>query len=302
MKLAVLGLWHLGSVTAACMAAAGHDVVGWDPDPATLRRLEQGRAPVAEPGLDDLLSSAIADGRLRVTASLAEAVTHGEVVWITFDTPVDENDCADVEAVMTHVHAALAHVRDGALVISSSQLPVGSLARMARAFETIAGGRRARFACCPENLRLGAAIRRFTDPERIVAGIRRSEDREAVAALFAPLAERIVWMDVESAEMTKHAINAFMAASIAFINEIAAICEGVGADAKQVERGLKSDARIGPGARLSPGAAYAGGTLARDVAFLQAAAATLGLEAPLLHGVDRSNREHAGWEIGRAHV
>lgn len=295
MKLAVLGLWHLGSVTAACMAAAGHDVVGWDPDPATLRRLEQGRAPVAEPGLDDLLSSAIAGGRLRVTASLAEAVTHGEVVWITFDTPVDENDRADVEAVMTHVHAALAHVRDGALVISSSQLPVGSLARMARAFETIAGGRRARFACCPENLRLGAAIRRFTDPERIVAGIRRPEDREAVAALFAPLAERIVWMDVESAEMTKHAINAFMAASIAFINEIAAICEGVGADAKQVERGLKSDARIGPGARLSPGAAYAGGTLARDVAFLQAAAATLGLEAPLLHGVDRSNREHAGW-------
>jgi UDPglucose 6-dehydrogenase len=132
-------------------------------------------------------------------------------------------------------------------------------------------------------------------PDRVVAGIRTERDREAITQLFASITTRIEWMSVESAEMTKHAINAYLATSVTFINEIAVICEHVGADAKEVERGLKSDSRIGPGAYLSPGGAFAGGTLARDLVLLAAKAEQLGLRAPLLEGVQQSNRAHAEW-------
>ena len=143
-------------------------------------------------------------------------------------------------------------------------------------------GRRVTFACSPENLRLGKAIQVFMQPDRVVAGVRNEADRARFTALMAPIADRIVWMSVESAEMTKHAINAFLATSVAFINELASLCEAVGADAKDVERGLKSDQRIGPGAYLSPGAAFAGGTLARDLALIEGRAQALDVSTPLI--------------------
>ena len=295
MKVAVLGLWHLGSVTAACIARAGHQVVAWDPDPATVTGLSEARAPVAEPGLNELLSEVIAAGTLVIAPDLTTAVRAADIIWVTFDTPVDDADRADVESVVRHVHAALPHAKDGALVLMSSQLPVGTSARIEREAGSIAAGRRVSVACCPENLRLGKAIDVFMHPDRIVAGVRNQGDREAIARLFAPITGRIEWMSVESAEMTKHAINAYLATSVAFINEIAVICERSGADAKEVERGLKTDSRIGPGAYLSPGGAFAGGTLARDLTLLEAKAAQFGQRVPLLEGVQESNRTHATW-------
>lgn len=293
MNVAVLGLWHLGCVTAACTAAAGHEVIGWDPDPAVIAALNDRRPPIAEPGLTDLLSTAVSSGRLRFTTHLADAARTADVLWLTFDTPVDEDDRAEVESVLASARAALVHAKDGALFVSSSQLPVGSVARLER--ET--GRPTIGFACCPENLRLGKALQIFQHPDRIVAGIRRAEDRAVVAALFAPSSDRIEWMTVESAEMTKHAINAFLATSVAFINEIAAVCEQVGADAREVERGLKTDLRIGPGAYLSPGGAFAGGTLARDLVLLEHAASAHGLRTPLLTGVRASNDAHMAWAL-----
>ena len=295
MKIAVAGLWHLGSVTAACLARAGHEVIGWDPDQATVAGLAGGRAPIAEPGLDAVVSEGIASGRLRTTSVLVDAVRDADVLWVTFDTPVDEEDNADVEGVLRHVRAALAHLKDDALVIVSSQMPVGSVARLEHDQAAPNSGRRARFACLPENLRLGKAIQVFTQPDRVVAGVRTDRDRAQIAALLAPITDRIVWMSVESAEMTKHAINAFLATSVAFINEIAVLGETAGADAKEVERGLKSDQRIGQAAYLSPGAAFAGGTLGRDVALLEGLATAGGREAPLVSGVLQSNRRHARW-------
>ena len=295
MRVAVLGLWHLGSVTAACMARAGHEVIGWDRDQATVAQLAAGRAPIAEPGLDELLSEMIAAARLRFTSALPEAVRDADAVWIAFDTPVDDEDRADVEAVVDQARGALPYLKDGALVISSSQLPVGSVTRLEREFAALSTARRVGFAYSPENLRLGQALHVFTHPDRIVAGIRSDHDRHLVTALFAPITDRIVWMSVESAEMTKHAINAFLATSVTFINEIAALCEVVGADAKDVERGLKTDQRIGAGAYLSPGAAFAGGTLARDLVLLEQKAAEFDLQAPLVHSVHQSNRAHAQW-------
>src|SRR5205823_4337407 len=147
----------------------------------------------------------------------------------------------------------------------------------------------------PENLRLGKALDCFRKPERIVVGCRDSQTQAVLQTLLAPFCGNIVWMSVESAEMTKHAVNAFLATSVTFINELARICEAVGADAKEVERGLKSEGRIGPKAYLSPGAAFAGGTLARDIRFLMELAGRGDVGAPLFRGVWESNHVHRSW-------
>ena len=299
MNVAVLGLWHLGSVTAACTAAAGHQVAAWDPDPSVVERLRRGIPPVSEPGLADLVSEQVAAGRLTFPGRLAEAVANAGVVWITFDTPVDADDHADVQSVMQQVIASFPYLADGTVVLVSSQVPVGSVRHLEVQWEKAGRDRRVSFAASPENLRLGKAIEAFTRPDRVLVGVRSDDDRPALEALFGPMAPRLEWMSVESAEMSKHAINAFLAMSVAFINELAGICEALGADAKEVERGLKSEARIGPRAYLSPGGAFAGGTLARDVAFLHDLGHAHGRPTPLVDAIEVSNTAHRSWSERR---
>ena len=294
MRVCVQGLWHLGSVTAAALASVGHEVAGLDEDAATVARLQRGEPPLYEPGLQELIGQGLASGRLRFFDEPAPAVRDAEVLWIAYDTPVDQDDVADVDFVRTRIERTLGHLAPETLVLVSSQLPVGSIRRL----ESSEAARRCphvRFACSPENLRLGKALEVFLKPDRIVVGVRSAADREKLAPLLLPITDRIEWMSVESAEMTKHAINAFLAMSVTFANEIAAICEATGADAKEVERGLKSESRIGPKAYLAPGGAFAGGTLARDVEFLNAAGARAGLASPLLRAIRSSNDEHKQW-------
>ncbi len=288
MNVAVLGLWHLGSVTAACMAAAGHSVTAFDPNPATVEALAGGRPPVAEPGLPELITRGLQSGNLRFTTALPMAIRTAEVVWVAFDTPVDEEDRADRGYVEKHVQAVFPHLADHAVVVLSSQLPVGTVRKLEQAWSKVADGRTVSFASAPENLRLGNAIEVFTMPDRIVVGVRDEQARQRMAALLSPIGARIEWMSIESAEMTKHAVNAFLATSVTFANELAAICERAGADAKEVERGLRTERRIGPYAYLSPGGAFAGGTLARDVAFSAGARQ----RAWTTHAVD-------GWRSGQ---
>ncbi len=295
MNVAVLGLWHLGSVTAACLAAAGHQVAGWDPDPNVLEQLHQNVPPVAEPGLADLISEQRTTGRLTFPSALADAVSKAEVVWITFDTPVDTDDRADVDYVIRQVISAFPHLADGAFVLVSSQLPVGSVRRLEAHWEHARAGRRVSFAASPENLRLGKAIEVFMRPDRVLLGVRTEDDRRTLEELFEPMAVSLEWMSVESAEMSKHAINAFLAMSVAFTNELAGICEELGADAKEVERGLKTETRIGPRAYLSPGGAFAGGTLARDVAFLRDLGRTHHRPTLLVDAIESSNAAHRSW-------
>lgn len=291
MKVCVLGLWHLGTVTAACLAGGGHDVTGLDFDEATITTLRSGKAPVFEPGLDELLSKGLREKRLELTNNIAVAVQEARVVWVTYDTPVDDHDRADVEFVVERVRRVLPALAAGTLVLVSSQLPVGTTRRL----EQIGAGKSIRFGCLPENLRLGKAIAAFTQPDRVVAGLRDPADRGTVVELLRPFTEKIEWVAVESAEMTKHALNAFLATSVAFINEIAELCEEVGADAREVERALKSDARIGPRAYLGPGAAFAGGTLARDIVFLSEIGAQMRRPTLLLSAVYASNAAHKEW-------
>ena len=290
-RVAVYGLWHLGSVTAACEAAAGHQVIGLDPDPGVVAALEQGRPPLDEPGLVEKLAAARAAGRLSFTTDPAAALSGADVLWVTFDTPVDAEDRADAGFVRARLERVGPAVAPGTLVLVSSQVPVG----FTRALEESWAGRGLSFACSPENLRLGHAIEAFERPERVVVAVRRDEDRARIEPLFTPFTSRIEWMGVESAEMSKHAVNAFLATSVTFINELARLCEALGADAKEVERALRTEPRIGARAYVSPGAAFAGGTLARDLRYLAGYGRQSGVDTALVAGVLASNESHKRW-------
>jgi UDPglucose 6-dehydrogenase len=292
MRICVFGLWHLGCVTAACLASAGHDVIAIDEDAATVAGLREGRLPLVEPNLDSLTASAVAAGRLRFETDLRSA-RDAEVVWVTHDTPVDEKDVPQAQIVVDSVVRLFQHLSDSCLILISSQLPVGTTRKLV----ATAVPRKFTFGYSPENLRLGRAIEVFTKPDRVVVGLQSDFDRKKVMDLLDPFAANIIWMSIEAAEMTKHAINAFLATSIAFMNEVASICELVGADAKEVELGLKTEKRIGPEAYLSPGGAFAGGTLARDVTTLNDFAKRLHLPLALIPAIHDSNERHRDWAL-----
>ncbi len=293
MNLVVLGLWHLGCVTAAC-CAEHFSVTGLDFDDALIESLRDAKAPLFEPGLDDLLRVGIDAGRLRFTTDPADsALRAADVLWVCYDTPVDENDVADVPYVLDRLARCLPALRPGATVLISSQIPAGTCRALEARFPSVA------FACSPENLRLGKALDIFRHPERIVVGTRTPETRAALAPLFAPFCDDILWGRPESAEMTKHGINAWLALSVTFANEIARLCEAVGADAREVERGLRSEPRIGQKAYIRPGASFAGGTLARDVVALTRLAKEYNDPAALFPAILAGNDAHKDWALQR---
>ena len=294
MKIVVAGLFHLGCVTAACLAKGGHDVIGYDADATIINKLQAGQAPIFEPGLDDLIQAGNLANKLRFSADLND-VSDADIVWITYDTPVDDNDIADVSYVTDKIIAMYSHIKKHALVIISSQLPVGTARQLQNACQDLFPEKQISFACIPENLRLGKAIQIFTQPDRFVAGIQNETDKEKIIRVLEPFTQNIVWMSMESAEMTKHALNAFLATSVVFINELAVLCEKVGANASEVERGLKSEERIGPKAYLRPGNAIAGGTLARDVNYLIEIGKNTSSKTPLFSALLDSNSYHKQW-------
>ncbi len=286
--ITVLGLWHLGSVTAAC-CAKHFEVTGLDFDEAVVGNLQQGRAPISEPGLNELLAAGFAKKSLRFTTDAKAACAQADVLWVCYDTPVNDGDESDVAYVLERARRALPHLPVGALVLISSQLPVGSCALLEKEFPQL------HFACSPENLRLGKAIDAFEKADRAVVGIRTDAKRALLEQLFQPFTPHVQFMRTESAEMVKHALNSFLAVSITFINEIARLCEHAGADAKEVAAGLKSEPRIGQRAYLGPGGPFAGGTLARDVVTLSKLGAARGETLSLIPAIKESNDLHRGW-------
>lgn len=290
LRVTVVGLWHLGSVTAAC-CAKHFQVVGLEFDENVLGNLQQGRAPLLEPGLNELITSGLQKGSLRLTNDPQTACANTDVVWLCYDTPVNDQDESDVSFVLERLRRCLARVAEGTLVLISSQLPVGTCAAMEREFPKF------HFACSPENLRLGRAIEAFEKPGRVIVGIRDDTKRAVLEQLFKPFESQVLFMRTESAEMVKHALNSFLAVSITFINEIARLCEHVGADAKEVAAGLKSEPRIGARAYLGPGGPFAGGTLARDVVTLTKIGARVGEPLALIPAIKHSNDEHRGWAL-----
>jgi UDPglucose 6-dehydrogenase len=292
MNITVLGLWHLGSVTAAC-CARHFRVAGLDFDAASIAKLSSGKAPLFEPGLDDLVAAGITAKNLAFTTDAAAACANADILWLCYDTPVNDDDESDVDFVLGNLRRALPHLPKGALVLISSQLPVGTCAKLEAEFPQF------HFACSPENLRLGKAIEVFSQADRFIVGIRDDAKRALLEKLFAPFTSQVIFMRTESAEMVKHALNSFLAVSVTFINEIARLCEHVGADAKEVSAGLKSDIRIGAKAYLGPGGPFAGGTLARDVVTLTQLGVAKGESLALIPAIKQSNDSHRHWVFNR---
>jgi len=298
MKVCVFGLWHLGCVTAACLAELGIPVIGLDFDETVISGLRNSIAPISEPGLNELIKKNL-NTIITFTSDPALALKEADYLWVTFDTPVDSEDNADTQYVIGSIEKLYKYFSTNINVIVSSQMLVGSTNKLRTDYYSNYVRNNVSFCYSPENLRLGNAINIFMNPDRIIIGADEI-DRSKYESLFLKIGNNLEWMSIESAEMTKHAINAFLATSVVFANEIAAICEYVGADAKEVERGLKTEQRIGKKAYVAPGSAIAGGTLNRDIMFLDKLANSCGLQVPLLKGVRTSNDLHKMWAKNKA--
>lgn len=292
-RICIVGDWHQAVVVGACLAARGQDVTGVAHDAASAHRLNAGEPPVHEPGLPALMREAIDDGRLRYTDSCADALEGADFVFLSMDTPVSESDAPVLDAVFDAADTIGRSLRRDIVLVVTAQVPVGT-SEVLRDRMAAASGRTVSVAYVPEFLRLGDAIRTFYQADRFIVGCDDEAVAARVAAIYAPLGRPVVRMGLRSAEMTKHACNAFLALSISFANEIADLCSAVGADVDAVTAGMKLDRRIGPDAFLSAGLGFAGGTLGRDLCALQQLAEARGLETPLVDAALDVNSARGG--------
>ncbi len=267
MKIAVIGTGYVGLVSGVCFSDFGHDVVCVDKDPEKIACLERGQVPIFEPGLDELLMRSVAAGRLSFTLDLQEAVSGAEAVFIAVGTPTRRGDG---HADLTYVFAAAEQIARVAskyvVIVTKSTVPVGTNRRVQAVVSSINPGLDFDVASNPEFLREGAAIDDFMRPDRVVIGAESDRARAVMAEIYRPLYLRdfpVVNTDLESAEMIKYAANAFLATKITFINEIAALCEKVGADVREVGRGIGLDGRIG-NKFLHAGPGYGGSCFPKD--------------------------------------
>ena len=267
MRIAMIGTGYVGLVSGACFSDFGHDVTCVDRDAGKIERLNRGEVPIFEPGLDALLVKNAAAGRLSFTTDLAGAVAGAEAVFIAVGTPTRRGDG---HADLSYVMAAAAEIGRAltgyAVVVTKSTVPVGTNRKVAEALRAANPDAAFDVASNPEFLREGAAIKDFMHPDRVVVGVETERARKVIAELYRPLSLRefpMVYTGLESAEMIKYAANAFLATKITFINEIAALCEKVGADVKTVARGIGMDGRIGD-KFLHAGPGYGGSCFPKD--------------------------------------
>jgi UDPglucose 6-dehydrogenase len=280
----VIGIWHLGAVNAAGFAEKGYRVVGLELDPGKARRLQRGVAPLFEPGLEELTRKHLETGRLTFSAD-ATVAKEADYVVIAYDSPVNDRDEVDIAPVVDAARLVAPFLRPETPLVVTSQVPLGSCERIQEETRRLNPTWRSGVVYTPENLRLGSAIARFLEPDMLVLGANHPGAARAAEALYRPFRTEKLPMDLRSAEMVKHALNAFLATSITFINEIANLSDRLGADAVAVGRALKHDKRIGKSALMMPGLGFSGGTLARDVTQLRKFAGELGYRAKLLDAI-----------------
>jgi UDPglucose 6-dehydrogenase len=301
MKIAIVGTGYVGLVTGTCFAESGNEVVCLDVDARKIRTLESGGLPIYEPGLEELVRRNVRERRLSFTTSYPDAVAGAAVVFIAVGTPPGETGEAD----LTHVLAAAEQIGGTlsgyAVVVNKSTVPVGSADRVAEVlrrttsqpFDVVSN---------PEFLKEGAAIDDFMRPDRVVVGVASERARAVMAELYAPFVraeQPILFMDLRSAELTKYAANAMLATRISFMNEMATLCERLGADVDQVRRGIGSDRRIGH-PFLFPGVGFGGSCFPKDVRAVMTMARHIGLDFDLLRSVERVNERQKRWLVEKA--
>ncbi|AKO98264.1 nucleotide sugar dehydrogenase [Marinovum algicola DG 898] len=267
MKIAMLGTGYVGLVSGVCFSDFGHEVVCVDKDPRKIEMLKAGKVPIFEPGLDRLMATNVEAGRLTFTLDLAEALDGADAVFIAVGTPTRRGDGhADLTYVMAAAREIAGTAKDYIVVVTKSTVPVGTNRKVAQELAAANPDLLFDVASNPEFLREGAAIDDFMKPDRVVVGVQTERAAQVMAEIYRPLFLRdfpIVTTDLESAEMIKYAANAFLATKITFINEIAALCEKVGADVKQVSKGMGLDGRIG-NKFLHAGPGYGGSCFPKD--------------------------------------
>jgi len=296
LKITVVGTGYVGLVSGTCLAEVGNDVLCLDVDPEKIRILNEGGIPIFEPGLLDMVRRNVAAGRLRFTTSVEDAVAHGTIQFIAVGTPPDEDGSADLQYVTAAARNIGRYMTDYKIVVDKSTVPVGTgdRVRAAVAAELAARDARIDFSVVsnPEFLKEGAAVEDFMRPDRIVIGAEDARAIELMRALYAPFQrnhERLIVMDVRSAELTKYAANAMLATRISFMNELANLAEKLGADIEQVRQGIGSDPRIGYHF-LYPGCGYGGSCFPKDVQALQRTARQdAGIELRVLNAVEEAN-------------
>jgi UDPglucose 6-dehydrogenase len=295
MKLTVVGAGYVGLVTGACFAEMGNDVLCVDLDEARIARLKRGELPIHEPGLQDIVARNIAADRLHFTSDLKAGVRFGTIQFIAVGTPPDEDGAADMQYVLSAARVIGQHMTDYKLVVDKSTVPVGTATAVHDAIARELAGRDAiipfSVVSNPEFLKEGAAVEDFMRPDRIVVG---ADDERAVhlmQALYGPFQrarDKLVIMDIRSAELTKYAANAMLATRISFMNEMALLAERLGADIEQVRRGIGADPRIGHHF-LYPGCGYGGSCFPKDVKALLHSAQAVDLPLMLLGAVEQAN-------------
>ncbi|MBM4128223.1 MAG: UDP-glucose/GDP-mannose dehydrogenase family protein [Nitrospira sp.] len=295
MKVSVFGSGYVGLVTGACLAEVGNDVLCIDIDPRKIERLNQGDIPIYEPGLDSIVKRNMDSGRLRFTTDIDQAVQHGLFQFIAVGTPPDEDGSADLQYVLAVATSIGERLEDYRVVVNKSTVPVGTADKVR---ETVAGVLQQRqkkvefdVVSNPEFLKEGAAIEDFMKPDRIIVGTDNPRTTELLRALYAPFNrnhDRLVCMDIRSAELTKYAANAMLATKISFMNELANLAERLGADIEKVRLGIGSDPRIGYHF-IYPGCGYGGSCFPKDVKALERTARDVGYPAELLQAVESVN-------------
>jgi UDPglucose 6-dehydrogenase len=297
MKISIVGTGYVGLVTGACLADAGNEVLCLDLDPHKIQILESGGIPIHEPGLLDIVRKNVAAGRLKFTTSVETSVSFGLVQFIAVGTPPDEDGSADLQYVLAAARAIGQHMTSEKIVVDKSTVPVGTADKVREEIKNALADRSESLAfhvvSNPEFLKEGAAVEDFQRPDRIVVGADHPRAVEVMRAIYAPFQrnhDKLMVMDVRSAELTKYAANAMLATRISFMNELANLAETLGADIEQVRRGIGSDSRIGYGF-LYAGCGYGGSCFPKDVKALIRTADEAGHELKVLTAVEDANEQ-----------
>lgn len=297
MKIAVIGTGYVGLVTGSCLADMGMDVTCVDVDTKKIANLHKGILPIYEPGLEEIVERNTKAGRLKFTTTLSEAVVGAEAAFIAVGTPPGEDGSADLRYVLGVAKEIGEKITDYLVVITKSTVPVGTAAKVDAEIKAALQARNAEIAydvaSNPEFLKEGAAIEDFTKPDRIVCGVNSDRAKEVMARLYKPFTlngHPVYFMDVPSAEMTKYAANAMLATKISFMNEVANLCEKLGADINMVRKGIGSDPRIG-NRFIYPGIGYGGSCFPKDVKALVRTGRESGYELRILQSVEDVNED-----------
>lgn len=295
MKVSVIGTGYVGLVTGTCLAEVGNDVLCLDVDVNKINILKQGGIPIYEPGLEAMVKRNVAAGRLRFTTDVAESAKHGAIQFIAVGTPPDEDGSADLQYVVAAARAIGQNMQEYKVIVDKSTVPVGTADKVRAAVQEELSKRGAQLefsiASNPEFLKEGAAVDDFMRPDRIVLGAEDARAVELMRSLYAPFNrnhDRLIVMDIKSAELTKYAANAMLATRISFMNELALLAEKMGADIENVRHGIGSDPRIGYHF-LYAGCGYGGSCFPKDVQAMQRTAKEYGSELRILNAVEVAN-------------